>query len=64
MQTKIGNEQLIAGLDFSEHGIQDFNYNGDGTINYIQVTIESDVYRQTFSYSNSKVSSISKWIKQ
>lgn len=43
---------------------QDFAYNGDGTTNYIQVTVRNGTYRQTFTYVAGKVTSISAWVKQ
>jgi hypothetical protein len=44
---------------------QDLAYNGDGTINYIQVThVSGRIYRQTFTYTSGKVTNISAWVKQ
>lgn len=39
-------------------------YNGDGTLNYVEVTYDANTYRQTFSYSGGRVSSITGWVKQ
>lgn len=44
---------------------QTINYNGDGTVNYVQVTAPNgNVYRQTYGYTAGKVTSISQWVKQ
>lgn len=42
----------------------EIDYNEDGTINYIQVSTDTKEYRQTFSYTEGKVTSISKWVLQ
>lgn len=41
-------------------------YNGDGTLNYIQVQVMAcnASYRQTFSYTEGRVSGITQWVKQ
>mgnify|MGYP000619083552 CR=1 FL=1 len=39
-------------------------YNGDGTLNYVQVVSGNFTYRQTLSYSSGSVSGISQWTKQ
>lgn len=41
-----------------------FDWNPDGTLNYVQVTYRGNVYRQTFTYSSGKVVGISRWTKQ
>lgn len=43
---------------------QTLNYNGDGTLNYIQVTYLGNNYRQTFSYSGGNLVGITGWVKQ
>lgn len=43
---------------------QTLAYNGDGTVNYIEVTSAGGVYRQTYGYTAGKVTSISAWVKQ
>ena len=44
--------------------VQSFNYNGDGTLNYIQVTFGGNNYRQTFTYTTGALTSLSNWVKQ
>lgn len=39
-------------------------YNGDGTLNYIQVVSGANTYRQTFSYTTGVVTGISAFVKQ
>lgn len=39
-------------------------YNGDGTLNYAQVSTMGNVYRQTYTYTSGRVSLISRWVKQ
>lgn len=42
-----------------------YNYNGDTTLNYEQVTSpEGAVYRKTYTYASGAVSAISGWVKQ
>jgi hypothetical protein len=44
---------------------QTYTYNGDGTLNYIEVTYRSYVYRQSYTYNASgQVTTISRWVKQ
>lgn len=51
---------------------QTLNWNGDGTINYIQVVLPptpgtgfaGGTYRQTFSYTAGQLTGISVWTKQ
>lgn len=60
---------------FPDDLAQTLSYNGDGTLNYIEVTAPATVtpqgvtvlggtYRQTYSYTSSRVTGISKWVKQ
>lgn len=44
--------------------VQTFNYNGDGTLNYIQVTSGINTYRQTFTYTTGALTGLSNWVKQ
>lgn len=50
-------------LDLDSSG-QNFSYNLDGTLNYIEVVSRTITYRQTYTYTNSKVTAISQWINQ
>lgn len=43
---------------------QTLTYNGDGTLNYIQVQYRGNTYRQTFTWVNGKNTAISRWVKQ
>lgn len=43
---------------------QTLAYNGDATLQYIQVVYRGSNYRQTFGYTAGKVTSISMWTKQ
>ncbi|WP_273430491.1 hypothetical protein [Chitinibacter tainanensis] len=43
---------------------QSINYNGDGTVNYIEVNAGGRIYRQTLTYTSGKVTGISAWVKQ
>jgi hypothetical protein len=43
---------------------QTLNYNGDGTLNYIQVTYLGNTYRQSFTYGGGALTGISAWVKQ
>lgn len=50
---------------------QTMTYNGDGTLNYVEVTIPASLssapggtYRRTFSYTAGKVTAVSAWVKQ
>lgn len=43
---------------------QTYAYNGDGTMNYIQVAWDGATYRQTFTYSAGAVTGVSAWVKQ
>lgn len=45
-------------------GLQTFNYNPDGTLNYVDMVVSGTTYRQTYSYSGGKVSQISAWVAQ
>ena len=75
-------EAVTAGVVASDNSIifpddlaQTLNYNGDGTLNYIEVTVPATVtpqgttvpggtYRQTYGYTTGRVTSISRWTKQ
>jgi hypothetical protein len=43
---------------------QTFVYNGDDTLQYIEVKTSDDTYRQTYTYVGGKVQTISAWTKQ
>lgn len=43
---------------------QTLTYNADGTVNYVQVTYNALVYRQTFNYSAGQLTNISAWVLQ
>ena len=59
-------------LIFPDDLAQTLTYNGDSTLNYIEVTVPATpgtsyaggTYRQTFTYTAGKVTGISKWTKQ
>ena len=52
-----------SGLDLGSNPVT-FNYNGDGTVNYIQTSSSGHTYRQTFNYTSSVLTSITSWVKQ
>jgi hypothetical protein len=61
---------IINGIDIDTLP-QTLAYNGDGTVNYIQVTVpgipgayDAAVYRQTFTYTSGKITGISTWVRQ
>jgi hypothetical protein len=39
-------------------------YNGDGTLNYVEVTDGVTTWRQTYGYTAGAVTSISAWVEQ
>lgn len=39
-------------------------YNTDGTLNYIQITDGTSIWRQTLTYASGKVIAISEWVKK
>lgn len=41
-----------------------FSYNADGTVSYCEISNFGNTYRQTFSYMNGQVFSVSRWVKQ
>lgn len=41
-----------------------YNYNSDGSLNYAEVTDGSKTYRQTYTWANGNLTSISAWTKQ
>lgn len=51
---------------------QSYNRNGDGTLNYVQVTVPATpgtnyaggTYRQSYTYSSGLVATVSGWVKQ
>ncbi len=50
---------------------QTLTYNGDGTLNYIEVTIPGNLgaptggtYRKTFTYTSGNCTGVSAWVKQ
>lgn len=43
---------------------QTLDYNGDGTLNYVEVTQSAKTYRQTMGYSGGNLVSVSAWVKQ
>ena len=63
MKQNIGDNTIEVGVDFSNAGPQSLAYNGDGTLNYVEVTIQNQVYRQTFGYTAGKLTTISAWVK-
>lgn len=59
---------LINGVDI-ESLAQEFGYNVSGSVSHIDVKVPDgeggvELYRQTFTYSGSKLIKISEWIKQ
>lgn len=51
------------GIDL-DSAAQTYAYNGDGTLNYIQVISGGSTYRQTYTYSVGVLSGTSAWVKQ
>lgn len=43
---------------------QSLVYNGDGTLNFVQVAVGDTMYRQTLSYTSGQLTGISAWVKQ
>lgn len=43
---------------------QVITYNTDGTINYVTTTIGLNQYRQTYTYMNGALTSLTGWVKQ
>jgi hypothetical protein len=43
---------------------QTYTYNGDGTLNYAEVTDGVKTWRQTYTYTSGKVTAISGWVLQ
>lgn len=43
---------------------QEFAYNGDGTVNYVQAVWEGVTYRQSYTYTSGKLTGVSRWVKQ
>lgn len=41
-----------------------FNNNGDGTVNYMQVSQSGVNYRQSFTYAAGLLTGVSNWVKQ
>lgn len=64
MKQDFGSNTVDVTIDFSEAGDQKFVYNGDNTINYVEVTVQNQVYRQTYGYTGVNITSISEWVKQ
>lgn len=64
MQKRIGSNTIESEIDFEQSGSQALNYNVDGTLNYVDLTVGNEVYRQTYGYSADRLSSISEWVKQ
>lgn len=61
MENVIANDGNVLELDSSA---MTFSYNADGTLNYCETLQSGNTYRQTFSYTNGQVSSVSRWVKQ
>lgn len=54
----------MASHNFSEEA-RTLVYNTDGTLNYVEITLNSNTYRQTYTYNASgQMTGVSKWIKQ
>lgn len=68
----IGVVASDGAIIFPDDLAQAFSYNGDGTLNYIQVVAPATpgtayaggTYRQTFSYTSGVVNNISNWVLQ
>lgn len=66
----VGSTSSVTGSDGTllelDALAQTLNYNGDGTLNYIQVTHPTNTfsYRQTFGYTSGALTSITGWVKQ
>lgn len=70
MKTRLDNgagfdlEPSLA-LGFPDGLTQTFDYNADGTLNYIEVTDGESSWRQTYSYeSPSRLVGVSAWVPQ
>lgn len=50
--------------DLGSYLPQTFAYNTDGSINYVQVVVGINTWRQTYTYSAGKLVSVSDWIEQ
>lgn len=53
-----------TGEPFLADGPASYNYNADGTINYVQIAAGSDSFRQTWTWTNGQLTSTSGWVKQ
>lgn len=40
------------------------NRNGDGTVNYLEITVLANTYRRTFAYTDGFLTSMSRWTLQ
>lgn len=56
-----GSDGIALNLDALA---QSLVYNGDGTLQYIQVVSGGNTYRQTFTYTSGSLTAISAWVKQ
>lgn len=61
MENVIATDGNVLELDGSA---MTFSYNADGTLNYCETSQSGNTYRQTFSYTNGQVTSVSRWVKQ
>ena len=43
---------------------QEYSYNGDSSLAYIQVSHNGSNYRQSYTYTDGKLTNISRWVKQ
>jgi hypothetical protein len=57
----VGSDGTVLDLDSWAHTL---NWNGDGTLNYDQVTYGVKSWRQTLTYAAGKVTGISDWVLQ
>lgn len=64
MQTELLVKASDGKLIKPDAHAQTLAYNADGTLNYVEITVNGLVYRQTLTYTSGKVTGISEWVKQ
>lgn len=46
------------------NGVYTLSYNGDGQLQYLDITIGATTWRKTLSYTSGRLTGISGWVKQ
>lgn len=62
-----GGGSFMADTDGDSFSLDDpaeFDYNADGTVNYVEVTSGDVVRRRTFTYTDGNLTSYTGWVKQ